>query len=106
MSSLRTLVFGTPPHAFNDYYQMSRSQSARCSEEFDRVMAALYKDEYLRSPTAADLKAINQLHKSQHGIHGMYESLDCMHLRWKNCPTAWQGSFSNGEEKNKPIMIY
>ena len=105
MSSLRTLVFGTAPHVFNDYYPMSRSQSACCSEEFDRVMAALYKDEYLRSPTAADLKAINQLHKSQHVVHEIYGSLDCMHLRWKNCPTAWQDSFSNGKEKNKPSII-
>jgi hypothetical protein len=34
----------------------------------------------------------------------MFGSLDCMHTYWKNCPKAWQGSFS-GKEKQPTIVL-
>jgi hypothetical protein len=34
----------------------------------------------------------------------MFGSLDCMHTYWKNCPKAWQGSFS-GKEKQPTIIL-
>jgi hypothetical protein len=33
----------------------------------------------------------------------MVGSLDCMHTVWKNCPTAWQGSFQGKE--GKPTIV-
>ncbi|XP_024171976.1 uncharacterized protein LOC112177977 [Rosa chinensis] len=34
----------------------------------------------------------------------MIESLDCMHWRWKICPTGWQGIFS-GKTKKPTIVL-
>ena len=34
----------------------------------------------------------------------MFASLDNMHYEWKNCPTAWQGSFQDRERKNSIIL--
>jgi hypothetical protein len=45
-----------------------------------------------------------KLHRDIHGINGMIGSLDCMHLGWKNCPTAWQGQFK-GKEKRPTIVL-
>ena len=53
----------------------------------------IYKEEYLRLPTKADLTAINKLHHQVHSVEGMFGSLDCMHTYWKNCPVAWAGQY-------------
>jgi hypothetical protein len=44
--------------------------------------------EFLRLPTATDLKNIVKLHKSVHIVDGMIGSLDCTPTFWKNCPKA------------------
>jgi Plant transposon protein len=57
----------------------------------------LFANEYLRSPTASDMAAINQLHRRVHSVDGMIGSLDCMHTYWNNCPVAWQQSYKGKE---------
>uniref|UniRef100_A0A2N9ILN1 Uncharacterized protein n=1 Tax=Fagus sylvatica TaxID=28930 RepID=A0A2N9ILN1_FAGSY len=51
-------------------------------------------DEYLRSPTNNDIAIFLALGESR-GFPGMLRSIDCMHWKWKNCPTAWQGSHND-----------
>jgi hypothetical protein len=101
---LRVLAYGVAPHAFNDYYQMSVSMARMCVKKFNQKIVHLFKAEYLRSPTAADIKEITSLHKKVHGVDGMLGSMDCMHTYWKNCPKAWQGSF-NGKAKGPTIVL-
>lgn len=36
---------------------------------------------------------------------GMLESLDCMHRVWKNCPVAWQGQFTRGDQGVATLML-
>lgn len=74
---LKTLCFGVPPHTFIDYFQMSRPMARKACEEFDMAINKLYGSEYLRKPTAGDLKSIELLHFHQHKTRGMYGSLDC-----------------------------
>ena len=98
---IKTLAFGVPPHAFRDYFQMSKTFARDCCENFNKIIIKIYKKEYMRLPTPADVKAIFKLHKHQHKINGMGGSLDCMHTYWKNCPVAWQGNFA--EKEKRPI---
>ena len=100
---LKVLAYGVAPHTFRDYFQMSITLARNCCKNFNETMISLYQSEYLRLPTAKDLKAIVGLHKAQHKVDGMMGSLDCTHTWWKNCPTAWQGSFSGG--KGKPSIV-
>ncbi len=100
---LKTLAYGVPPHTFTDYFQMSKTFSRECCEEFDKAIISLYQEEYLRCPTEDDLKAIVKLHKARHKVNGMFGSLDCSHTYWKNCPKAWQGSYKGKE--NKPSIV-
>ena len=67
-------------------------------------MKEVYADEYLRTPTPEDLKAIMELHKKIHGVDGMFGSLDCCHTMWKNCPKAWQGSFKGKEDQPSIVL--
>jgi hypothetical protein len=79
---LKCLAYGVPPHAFIDYFQMSRPYARVCCIEFDKAIRSMYMKEWMRLPTATDLKAIVQLHKSVHGVDGM---VDIWLPRWL-CP--------------------
>jgi hypothetical protein len=83
---------------------MSRQYSRECCKEFDKAMRTIYMKDFLRLPTATDLKNIVKLHKAAHGVDGMIGSLDCTHTFWKNCPKAWQGSYKGKESKPSIVM--
>ena len=100
---LKSISFGVPPKTFSDYFQMSKTLSKECYNNFLFRVTELYKDEYLRLPTEADIKAVTRLHKNVHGINGMFGSLDCMHTYWNKCPVAWQGSFKG--KGHKPSIV-
>jgi Plant transposon protein len=101
---IRTLAYGVGDHCFMDVYQMSPSMAQTCCTTFCRVIPQLFGEEYMRLPTAADLRAITALHKEVHGVDGMLGSLDCMHTYWKSCPVAWQQSFK-GKESGPTIVL-
>lgn len=101
---LKTLAFGVGHHCFRDYFQLSRTMARQCVLNFCRKIKELYRNEFLRLPTAVDLKSITNLHKAVHGVPGMFGSLDCMHVPWKNCPVAWQGQYRSGQ-KCMPSLV-
>jgi hypothetical protein len=103
MLPLKTLAYGVPPHCFTDYFQMSDTMARQAMHEFDLMMTQLYKEEYLRVPTKADMNSIFKLHKAVHKINGHFGLFDCMHAPWGKCPKAWQGSFWGG--KGLPILV-
>jgi hypothetical protein len=77
---LNTLAYGVPSHTFMDYFLMSQQYARNCCKQFDRAMKRIYMKEYLRLPTATDLKNIVKLHKSVHSANGsLLGSLDCTH---------------------------
>ncbi|KAK2638320.1 hypothetical protein Ddye_026115 [Dipteronia dyeriana] len=58
--------------------------------------------EYLRSPNATDVARLLRIGKDR-GFPGMLGSLDCMHWKWKNCPTAWAGQYAG--RSGSPTII-
>ena len=82
---------------------MSRTTARTCVKEFCLRVKQKYQGEYLRLAEPQDIQSIVRLHKDVHEVNGMYGSLDCMHVFWKNCPVAWQGQFK-GKEK-KPTLV-
>uniref|UniRef100_A0A0D3AUS6 Uncharacterized protein n=1 Tax=Brassica oleracea var. oleracea TaxID=109376 RepID=A0A0D3AUS6_BRAOL len=59
---------------------------------------SLFGEDYLRRPTAEDLKRLLDIGEMR-GFPGMIGNIDCMHREWKNCPTAWKGKYSRGSGK-------
>jgi hypothetical protein len=105
LSPLKTFACGVAPHAFSDYFQMSKPLAGKCCDKFSDIMQQLYSEEYLRIPDECDIKDITNLHKKVHGVQGMLALLDCMHTGWKNCPKAWQASFKSGKESGGPTVV-
>ena len=100
---LKTMAYGVPPHTFIDYFQMSKTQARHCLYKFQETVTEFYSAEYLRKPTSVDLQNLLNFHEIKHGKPGLFGSLDCMHVPWKNCPVAWQGSYKGA--KKKPTII-
>jgi hypothetical protein len=102
---LISIAYGDPPHAFCAYFQMSTPMARECYRHFLAAIVTLYGDEYLRIPTANDLKSITTLRKHVHRVDGMIGSLDCMQTKWKNCPVAWQQSFKGRNKGSCHIVL-
>ena len=101
---MKTLAHGVAAYTFIDYFSMSETQARQCLSEYITTMTSSFSQEYLRMPTSSDLKSILSLHESQHGVKGMFGSLDCMHVFWKNCPKGYHGQYK-GKEKKPSIVL-
>lgn len=82
-----------PADATDEYIKIGESTAIECLKRFCRAMIKIFSEWYLRSPTAEDVARLLSIGQ-QRGFPGMLGSLDCMHWKWKNCPTAWAGQFA------------
>ena len=104
--ALKLMAYGCSPSAFQDYFQMGIGTARQCLIQLCKVVSS---DEslvsvYARKMLRADARRVSMLHEEQHGIAGMLGSLDCMHVTWKNCPVAWQGS-QTGKSGKQSIVL-
>ena len=103
--ALKLIGYGCSPSAFQDYLQMSVTTARLCLLKFCQIVST---DESLlcvfaRAMTRPDARRVSAIHEEIHGIAGMLGSLDCMHVFWKNCPVAWQGSQTG--KAGKPTIV-
>jgi hypothetical protein len=77
---------------------LSEKASAICT-----VVVELYSKEFLRSPNDHDILKMDAMN-AKRGFPGMIGSLDCTHIKWKNCTRAWSGQFTCKEGKPTVVM--
>ena len=82
----RILAYGTPTDSVDEYIRIGESTVIESLRRFVKVIA-MFGDHYLRSPKNIDIARLLQMGE-QRGFSGMLGSIDCMHWKWKNCPTA------------------
>jgi hypothetical protein len=104
--ALKQIAYGCSPSAFLDYFQMGEGTARQSLLSLCRIVSEDNElaSVFLRSMTRADARRISSMHELLHGVPGMLGSLDCMHIYWKNCPVAWQGS-QTGKSKKPSIVL-
>jgi hypothetical protein len=91
--AIRMLAYGTTADLCDEYVSIGETTAMKCVKKFVKAVVSNFFEEYLRSPTNNDIARLLALGESR-GFPGMLGSIDCMHWKWKNCPTAWQGNFT------------
>jgi hypothetical protein len=87
------LTYGVAADATDEYVRIGESTVIESLRRFVKAVIQVFGDEYLRSPNENDTARLLELGE-QRGFPGMLGSIDCMHWRWKNCPSAWHGMYS------------
>lgn len=101
-AALRMLAYGAPADSVDEYVRIGASTAIKSLNHFVKAIIAVYSEEYLRSPNEGDIARLLAVGEMR-GFPGMLGSLDCMHWKWKNCPTAWKGMYTG--HVHKPTII-
>ncbi|XP_028102978.1 uncharacterized protein LOC114302180 [Camellia sinensis] len=88
--ALRMLAYGVVVDFMDGYVRIGERTAMKSLKKFVKAVVTIFSDEYLRSPNKNDIARLLTIGQS-HGFPGMLGSIDCMHWKWKNCPTAWKG---------------
>ena len=87
MQSKVIIVFSIPANATEEYIKIGESTTLENIKRFCRTMVKNFSEQYLRALIVNDIARLLHIGQ-QHGFLGMLGSLDCMHWKWKNCPTG------------------
>uniref|UniRef100_A0A0D3BRI1 Nuclease HARBI1 n=1 Tax=Brassica oleracea var. oleracea TaxID=109376 RepID=A0A0D3BRI1_BRAOL len=101
--AIRQLAYGGAADSLDEYVRLAETTARKCLHNFTAGIISLFGDEYLRRPTQEDLQRLLYIGE-QRGFPEMIGSIDCMHWKWKNCPTAWKGMYSRGTEKPTIVL--
>ncbi|KAL6843209.1 hypothetical protein ACP4OV_026922 [Aristida adscensionis] len=94
-AAIRMLAYGTAADMLDEYLKVAETTALECLEYFVQGVIEVFGAKYLRRPTVEDMEHLLQVGESR-GFLGMIGSVDCMHWRWENCPTAWKGQYTKG----------
>ena len=71
------------------YVQIGETTALKIFEKFVTSIIDVFSKEYLRKPNSENIARL-LAHGKRQGFPGMLGSIDCMHWKWKNCPTVWK----------------
>ena len=93
-AALRMLTCGVTRDFMDEYIRIGETTAMESLKKFTETLVNVFSSEYLRPPNANDILRLLNV-AEQRGFPGMLGSIDCMHWKWKNCPTAWKGMYSS-----------
>ena len=93
--SLRRLSLGASYDSLDDQARMSSESVRRAVRAFCKAVCLVYGGEFLnRAPSLQELRAIESSY-ARKMLPGCTGSVDCMAVKWKNCPKSWKGQYHN-----------
>jgi hypothetical protein len=91
-ATFQMLTYGVAADAMDDYIRIRESTTIESLRRFVSGVVGVFGGEYLRSPNEDDTSRLLAIGECR-GFPCMLGSIDCMHWRWKNCRSAWQGMY-------------
>uniref|UniRef100_A0A2N9IUF7 Nuclease HARBI1 n=1 Tax=Fagus sylvatica TaxID=28930 RepID=A0A2N9IUF7_FAGSY len=88
-ATLRIFAYGVAADSTDEYVRLGESTAVESLKKFVKVVVNIFSEEYLRPPNSNDIARLFAVNEKR-GFPGMLGSIDCMHWKWKNCPTAWK----------------
>ncbi|XP_074377323.1 uncharacterized protein LOC141718843 [Apium graveolens] len=88
------LAYRTVADVIDDYVRIGESTTIESLRRYVKAIVEVFGAEYLRIPNPEDVSRILN-ENERRGFPGMLGSIDYMYWKWKNCPTAWQGSLND-----------
>ena len=104
IAAVRMLAYGCLADILDEYVQIGESTAIESLKRFCDDVVGVFEKQYLRKPNKDDIARLLQEGEDR-GFPGMLGSLDCMHWHWKNCPTAWHGTHTNGFKKVPTLIL-
>ncbi|XP_050268582.1 uncharacterized protein LOC126713030 [Quercus robur] len=100
---IRMFAYGVSADFMDEYLRIGESTAIKSLKKFVKAEVSICSEEYLRSPNNNDIASL--LAVGQHcGFPGMLGSIDCMHWKWKNCPSKWKGQYI-GHTRDPTIIL-
>ena len=93
-AALRMLAYGVAADFTDEYVRIGESTTIESLKKFVEAIVDIYSTKYLRSPNSNDIARLLRLGE-MHGFPEMLGSIDCMHWKWKNCPSGWKGQYTS-----------
>ncbi|XP_050255135.1 uncharacterized protein LOC126701031 [Quercus robur] len=85
-AALRMLAYGVSSDLIDEYVRIGETTALESLKKFVTAVIDIFSEEYLRKPNNEDIARL-LAHGERRG------SIDCMHWKWKNCPSAWKGQY-------------
>ncbi|KAK3229402.1 hypothetical protein Dsin_001283 [Dipteronia sinensis] len=86
-ATIRMLAFRASSNSVDDYVGIGESTTIKSLKKFVKAIIAIFGEEYLRSPNSDDVTRLLAIGEKR-GFSGMLGSVDCVHWKWKNYPSA------------------
>ncbi|GAB2283379.1 hypothetical protein Dimus_039596 [Dionaea muscipula] len=93
-AAMRMLAYGQPVDSIDEYVRIGESTVLECLRKFVVTIVNVFCPHYLRAPNNDDVAKLCAL-REESGFPGMLGSIDCMYWKWKNCPTANHGQYTD-----------
>nr|XP_023895246.1 uncharacterized protein LOC112007173 [Quercus suber] len=92
IATIRMLAYGVSANFIDEYLRIGETTAIKSFKKIFKAVVSIFSEEYLRSPNNNDIARL--LVVGQHrGFPRMLGSIDCMHWKWKNCPSKWKGQY-------------
>ena len=102
-ATIRMLAYGVSADFMDEYIRIGESTAIKSFKKFVKAVVSIFSEEYLRSPNNNNIA--RWLVVGQHrGFPRMLGSIDCMHWKWKNCPSKWTGQYI-GHTRDPTIIL-